>query len=172
MRKYFWIFILVCCPQYSVWFYENKGKRKETILFPIEFSSLFSGQTSTWQFNLSFLIVICQGCQNHRKYRCFFPQGFLSSFSSFVCFCLFLITSSNRKRKQIKINITINENISSSHGIIVYKIAFLHSHKIKYIVNLKHTFFTWNHMTDYDLLFIFVSERHFNLQEELLQRNF
>lgn len=68
----------------------------------------------------------------------------------------------------MKINITINENIPNSHGTIVYKIAFLHSHKIKNIAKLKCTFFMWKYMTDDDLLFIFVSERHFNLQVEPL----
>lgn len=48
----------------------------------------------------------------------------------------------------MKINIGINENVLSSHGNIVYKIAFLYSHKIKQkITKWKCIFFMWKHMT-------------------------
>lgn len=89
-------------------------------------------------------------------------------FCFLFCFKLFSIVA--RVKKKIKISITIHENISSSHGTTVYKnkTAFPHSHKIKNIAKLKCVVFMWKYMTDYDSLFIFVSERHFNLQGELL----
>lgn len=179
MRKYFWVLFLYIFVNILFGFMKTSEREKKQSYSPLNFLPYSLGKLQhdslIHLFSLWFVKVVKITRSTDALFSRFSLSSFLFCFDLvwIFCFVLFLIIFSSSQSKKTHADKHHNKwKYIKQLWHYCVKDSFSSQLKLTNIAKLKRMSFMWKYMTEYDLVFIIVSDRNFNLQVKLLWRNY